>query len=63
MRKTSETRSADELWKHYIEQLPMIAALLWEEGTAQDAAKNAAELIEACMEEAEHFAQTEHFLP
>jgi hypothetical protein len=55
MRKTSEARSTDELWRHYLEQLPMIAALLWEDGTAEEAAKQAAELVEACMEEAEHF--------
>jgi hypothetical protein len=53
MRKTSETRSADDLWRHYVEQLPMIAALLWEDGTAEQAAKHAAELIEACIAEAE----------
>jgi hypothetical protein len=55
MRKTSEARSTDELWRHYLEQLPMIAALLWEDGTAEEAAKQAAELVEACIEEAEHF--------
>jgi hypothetical protein len=53
MRKTSEARSTDELWRHYVEQLPMIAALLWEDGTPEEAAKHAAELIEACMAEAE----------
>lgn len=41
------------LWDHYLEQLPTLAALLWEDGTAEDAAAHAVEIIEASFKEAE----------
>jgi hypothetical protein len=44
-----------ELRHHFIAQMPMIAALLWEDQTAEEAARDAADLIEACMHEAQDF--------
>jgi hypothetical protein len=51
-RKTRDDSNLD-LWDRYLDQLPVVAALLWEDGEATDAAAHAAELIEACFHEAE----------
>jgi hypothetical protein len=53
-RKAKVSRSdMDQLWNRWIEQLPTIASLLWDEGEAKDAASHAVELVEACMAEVE----------
>lgn len=45
-------RKTDDLWEHYLEQLPVVAAMLWEDGSAEDAAEHAGEIIEACYKQA-----------
>lgn len=53
-RRTWDATQAERLRLHYIEQLPMVAALLvGEDNDVHDAVDEAMELIEACIDAVE----------